>query len=108
MGDVRSQKSEKTQKKQRRLGLTPVARGSSGAKAPALAARLSLREDEWELALAYMIRIHLETGPRRVVEANAGTQEQGRELALAYMRRIHVETGPRRVAEAIADTAQIR
>jgi len=55
-----------------------------------------------------MIRIHLETEPRRIAEANAGTREQGRELALAYMWQIHMETGPRRVAEAIAGTAQIR
>jgi len=30
-----------------------------------------------------MIRIHLETGPRRVAEAKASTREQGRELMLA-------------------------
>jgi len=60
-----------------------------------------------ESALASTIRIHLQTGLRRVVEANAGTQEQGRELALAYMWQIHMETGPRRVTEAIAGTAQI-
>ena len=29
------------------------------------------------------IRIHLQTWPRRVAEANAGTQEQGRKFALA-------------------------
>jgi len=52
-----------------------------------------------------MIRIHLDTGPRRVAEANAGTWEQGRELALAYTWRIHMQTGPRRVAKAIAGTA---
>jgi len=69
----------------------------------------SLRGQGWELALAcIMIRIHLETGPRRVTEVNAGTREQGRELALEYMWRIHMETGPRRVAESIAGTAQIR
>jgi len=82
-------------------------RGNSGAKAFALAACPSLRGQRWELALAYTIQIHLETGPRRVTEANAGTQEQGRELALAYMWQIHMETGQRMVAEAIADTAQI-
>jgi len=61
------------------------------------------------VAPAYTIRIQLETGQRRVAEANAGTQEQERELALAYMWQIHMETGPRsqRVAEAITGTAQI-
>jgi len=54
-----------------------------------------------------MIRIDLETEPRRVAEANTGTREQGRELALAYMWQIHMETGPRRVEEAIASKAQI-
>jgi len=49
-----------------------------------------------------MIQIHLEAGPRRVAEANAGTREQGRELALAYTWRIDIETGPSRVAEVIA------
>jgi len=44
-----------------------------------------------------MIRINLETEPRRVAEANAGTQEQRRELALAYMWQIHMERGLRRV-----------
>jgi len=53
-----------------------------------------------------MIRIRLETGPRRVAEANAGTQGQGRELSLVYMWRIHMETGTRRVAEAI-DSANL-
>ena len=62
-----------------------MARCGSGAKAPALAACPSLWEHGWELALAYMIQIHLETGSRRVVEANAGMQEKGKELALAYM-----------------------
>jgi len=38
------------------------------------------------LALAYMWRIHLETGPRRVAEAITGTREQGRELAFTYVR----------------------
>jgi len=67
-------------------GPTPVARGSCGAKAHALAARPSLRGQGWELALAcILIQIHLETGPRRFAEANTGTREQGRELALAYM-----------------------
>jgi len=62
-----------------------------------------------ELAHAcIMIRIHLETEPRRVVEANAGTREQGRKLALADMWQIHMETGPRRVEEMIASTVQIR
>jgi len=39
----------------------------------------------------------LETGPRRVAEAKAGTREQGRELelAFAYMWQIHMQTGPR-------------
>ena len=55
-----------------------------------------------------MIQIYLETGPRKVAEANAGTQEQGRELALAYMLQFHMETGPRRVVEASTGTAQIR
>jgi len=49
-----------------------------------------------------MIRIHLETGPRRVAEAKAGTREQVRELALAYIWQIHMQTGPRMDAEAMA------
>ena len=53
-----------------------------------------------------MIRIHLETEPRRVAEANAGMREQGRELALADMWQIHMKTGPRMDAKAIAGTAQ--
>jgi len=66
----------------------------------------NLQGQVWELAIAcIMIQIHLEAGPRRVAEANAGTREQGREFALAYMWRIHIETGPRRVAEAIAGKA---
>ena len=84
-----------------------MARGGSGADAPALAVRPGLQEHGWELALAHMIRIPLETGPRRVAEANAGKREQGRELALAYMWRIHMETGPSRVAEAITGTVQV-
>ena len=48
--------------------------------------------EEWELALAYTIRIHLETGSGRVAGENAGTQEQWRESALACMWRIHMET----------------
>ena len=62
-----------------------------------------MRGQGWELAIAcIMIQIHLEAGPRRVAEANAGTREQGRELALTYTWRIDIETGPRRVAEVIA------
>jgi len=64
----------------------------------------------WELVLAYMNRIHVETGPRwsrkRTQARRPG--KQGAELALAYAWRIHIEIGPRRVAEAIAGTAQIR
>jgi len=67
-----------------------------------------MQEHGWELALAcIMICIHLETGPRRVAKAKAGTREQGRELALAYMWQIHMQTGPRVDAEAIAGTVQI-
>jgi len=120
-GDVRSQKRRKHRQERdllpqknwetdktkcRNCGPTPVARVGSEAKAPPLA-RPSLREHGWELALAYMIRIYLETGPRRVAEANTGTREQGRGLSLAHMWRIHIEAGPRSVAEAIAGTAQI-
>jgi len=56
-----------------------------------------------------MIQIQLDTGPRGVAEANAGTREQGRELALAYMWQIywHMHTGPRMDAEAIPGAAQI-
>ena len=105
---VQSQKMvENLKKPSANSGRTPVVRGGSTAKAPALAARPCLRGQGWELALAYTIRIHLETGPRRVAEANTGTQEQGRKLVLAHMWQIHMETGPRRVAEAIAGTAQI-
>ena len=49
----------------------------------------------------------LETGPRRVVEAKAGTREEGRKLALAYMWQIHMQTGPRMGAKKIAGTTQI-
>jgi len=78
---VQSQKMvENPKKPSANTGRTPVVRGGSTAKAPALAARPCLRGQGWELALAYTIRIHLETGPRRVAEANAGTQEQGREI----------------------------
>jgi len=44
---------------------------------------------------------------KKVVEAKAGTREQGRELALAYMWQIHIQKGPRMDAEVIAGTAQI-
>jgi len=38
----------------------------------------------------------LQAGPSRVVEANAGTQEQGRELALAYMCTFVLRQGRQR------------
>jgi len=53
-----------------------------------------------------MIRIHLETGPRRVAEAKAGTREQVGGLALAYMLQIHMKTGPKMDAKVIAGTVQ--
>ena len=43
---------ETPKKREENFGPTPVARGSSGAKAPALAARPSLWEHGWQLALA--------------------------------------------------------
>jgi len=48
----------------------------------------------------------LETGPRRIAEAKAGTREQGRELALAYMWQIHMKTESTMDAKLIAGTAQ--
>ena len=60
----------------RGCGPIPVARGGSGAKVPPLAARPSLRKQGWELALAYTIQIHLETGQGRVPGANV-TQSFG-------------------------------
>ena len=52
-----------------------MARGGSGAEAPPLATRPGLQEQEREVAIAYMWRIHMETGPRRVAEAIAGTAQ---------------------------------
>ena len=42
-----------------------------------------------------MIRIQLETGPRRVAVAKTGTREQARELALAYIISVANSHGDR-------------
>jgi hypothetical protein len=49
VGDIQLQtKVEKSKKNSGSSGPTPVARGGSGAKTPALAARPSLRKHGWE------------------------------------------------------------